>query len=201
MFDSPATPLLVTWPHVAVFCAAVLVALFPEWQLFRRRHREPPPGPADRGSRLVIIVVNETCLLLAVAAAMATTATRLQSAQPVFFWSGIACMFVGGILRTHCMHVLGSHFTSAVAVQPDQGVVERGAYRWVRHPSYTGGILTFVGLGLALANWLSLVVLLAGPLVAYSYRAHVEEAYLLARLGPAYASYMHRTKRFLPFLF
>jgi protein-S-isoprenylcysteine O-methyltransferase Ste14 len=50
-----------------------------------------------------------------------------------------------------------------VRVHPDQTVVERGPYRWVRHPSYTGLIMTFVGIGLALGNWAALALLVVVP--------------------------------------
>ncbi len=55
---------------------------------------------------------------------------------------------------------LGRLFTVNVAIQADHSVVETGLYRFVRHPSYVGLLLTFVGLGVFFANWLSLFGLL-----------------------------------------
>ena len=59
-------------------------------------------------------------------------------------------------------------------------------------------IVAFAGMGLALGNWLSLLVLIVLPLVGLVFRIHVEEAALLAKLGDPYAQYMSRTKRLLP---
>jgi phospholipid methyltransferase len=62
-------------------------------------------------------------------------------------------------------------------------VVEDGPYRWVRHPSYTGLILTFVGFGLALGNWAALAVVAVVPTAGLVYRMRVEERALLDGLG------------------
>lgn len=97
--------------------------------------------------------------------------------------------------------MLGTSFTGAVIVKPDQAVVEHGAYRYVRHPSYTAGALLFAGIGMALANWLSLAVLLLSSALVYAYRVRVEETALVAVIGEPYRQYMSRTKRFIPFVF
>jgi len=80
-------------------------------------------------------------------------------------------------------------------------VIERGAYKWVRHPAYLAGILLFVGIGLALENWISIAVNVLVPVAVYGYRIHVEEQALVETLGTPYREYMNRTKRLIPFLF
>lgn len=92
--------------------------------------------------------------------------------------------------------VLG--FTAVVIVVPGQQVVERGAYRWVRHPSYSAGALLFAGMTLALGNWVSVAIALTAAVLTYSYRVRVEERALLETLGEPYRAYMRRTKRFIP---
>ena len=80
-------------------------------------------------------------------------------------------------------------------------MVERGAYRYVRHPSYTAGVLMFAGIGLALGNWLGLLAQMGLVTAGYWYRVVVEERALAATIGDPYRSYMRRTKRFVPFVF
>jgi len=116
------------------------------------------------------------------------------------FWAGIILMLAGTGLRRHCFRMLGSSFTGAVIVRPNQSVVERGAYRWVRHPSYTAGLLIFLGAGLALTNWLSVLTIVIFTVAVYGYRVKVEERELVATLGEPYLAYMRRTKRFVPFV-
>ena len=57
----------------------------------------------------------------------------------------------------------------------------------------------FLGIGLALANWISLVVLVGAVSAVDGYRVGVEERALLATIGDPYRRYMSRTKRFVSF--
>jgi protein-S-isoprenylcysteine O-methyltransferase Ste14 len=56
-------------------------------------------------------------------------------------------------------------------------------------------------MGLALANWLSLVVIFLVTSICYGYRIRVEEQALSKTLGAPYRKYMKRTKRLIPFVF
>ena len=85
-------------------------------------------------------------------------------------------------------------------VAEDHLVVMKGPYRLVRHPSYTGVLITFIGLALAVQSWGALLVLLTVFGVSYGYRMRVEERVLQSELGLDYAEYMKRTKRLIPFL-
>ena len=78
---------------------------------------------------------------------------------------------------------------------------EGGPYRWICHPSYTGSLITMLGLGLAFTNWLCLVSVPLITLIGYSYRANVEERMLTTALGDRYREYMKDTKRFIPFVY
>jgi protein-S-isoprenylcysteine O-methyltransferase Ste14 len=117
------------------------------------------------------------------------------------FFVGITLMLAGLAFRFYAMRVLGRFFTYDVAVQAGQTIVEAGPYRYIRHPSYTGALITLVGLGLALGNWLALFTILVCMGIAYAYRITVEEAALIAGLGEPYKQYMRRTQRLVPFLF
>jgi len=117
------------------------------------------------------------------------------------FFVGIGLMLAGLAFRFYAMWVLGRFFTYDVAVQAGQSVVEAGPYRYIRHPSYTGALITLVGLGLALGNWAALLTILACMGIAYAYRISVEEVALVAALGEPYRQYMRRTQRLVPFLF
>ncbi len=80
-----------------------------------------------------------------------------------------------------------------------RAVVDRGPYRWVRHPLYVGEIVSSLGIALAansypaIGLWLALCCLQA-------YRALREEQVLLQAL-PAYRSYRARTAALLPGVF
>jgi protein-S-isoprenylcysteine O-methyltransferase Ste14 len=88
-----------------------------------------------------------------------------------------------------------------VRVSEKSQIIKRGIYRWVRHPSYTSGMLFNLGLGLALTNWNSIAFIVVGMVVMYVYRVHVEEQALLQIHRADYRDDMQHTKRFVPFLF
>ena len=110
----------------------------------------------------------------------------------------LVLMLGGIVLRAIAIFTLGRFFTTNVAVQPGHRVIRQGPYRWMRHPSYTGGLITFFGLGLAFANWLSLAVLMVLIVVVYVYRMNIEEKALIASLGEEYLEYCQHTKRLIP---
>jgi protein-S-isoprenylcysteine O-methyltransferase Ste14 len=121
--------------------------------------------------------------------------------RTLVFFVGITLMLAGLAFRFYAMRFLGRSFTYDVAVQPNQTIVEAGPYRYIRHPSYTGALITLLGLGLALGNWAAVLAILACMGTAYAYRIFVEESALVAVLGEPYKRYMRRTRRLVPFLF
>ena len=114
---------------------------------------------------------------------------------------GILMTLLGGVIRAWAIRSLGAYFTRAVQVSADQPVVEAGPYRWVRHPSYTGGLLEFLGIGLACCNWVALVAAIVPMAAAYAVRIRIEEAALVAAIGEPYLAYQSRTKSLVPYLF
>jgi protein-S-isoprenylcysteine O-methyltransferase Ste14 len=74
-----------------------------------------------------------------------------------------------------------------------QQVVDSGPYRLVRHPSYTGGLLEYTGIGLVLGNWISLGTVAAGTIAGYVYRIRIEERTLTEELGEPYQRFLDRT--------
>ncbi len=116
------------------------------------------------------------------------------------FYPGIFLMLLGVVIRQWAIAVLGRFFSFHVRVVEDHRVVDKGPYRLVRHPSYTGVLITFTGLSLAVQSLGALLVLLAVFIVSYGYRMKVEEKTLLTELGDNYVDYMKRTKRIIPYL-
>src|SRR5260370_18063975 len=118
--------------------------------------------------------------------------------RTLLFFVGICLMLLGIALRWYSAAILGKYFTFDVAIQSGQVLVELGPYRYVRHPSYSGALLTLLGFGLALGNWAGLVAALSCMAFAYAYRIPVEQAALASAVGEAYNQYMKRTLRLVP---
>jgi len=113
-------------------------------------------------------------------------------------YPGLTMFLLGLAVTVWAYHTLGRFFSLEVQVQREHRVVNTGPYRLLRHPGYAGVLFGFVGLGLALQSWLSLLVLLLATTTALAYRARIEERFLVAELGDEYVLYLARTKRLLP---
>jgi protein-S-isoprenylcysteine O-methyltransferase len=114
---------------------------------------------------------------------------------------GLILFIAGLVLRWWAIIVLGRFFTVDVQIARDHELVEVGPFGLVRHPSYTGVLLAFLGFALSLVNWAALVVILLPITVAFVRRMNVEEEALASALGETYLNYMRRTKRLVPGLY
>jgi len=155
----------------------------------------------DHGSWLVISQGWRLVRLAALVAAVATPPWLGGAGRYALYGLGLMLMISGALLRQHCFRMLGRQFTYRVQVAERAGIIKRGIYKWVRHPSYTGGMAFNLGLALALTNWRSAALVIIGMAVMYYYRVRVEEHALLEVHRDAYSEYMRHTKRFVPFVF
>lgn len=125
-------------------------------------------------------------------------ATAISAWQWPLFAAGLVLMATGIFVRQWAIVTLGRFFTGDIRVHAQQTVIDWGPYRWVRHPSYSGLIIFFCGSGLALTNWMSLLVLAALPTAALIVRVRIEEDALAEGLGAAYRLYAAPRKRLFP---
>ncbi|MEO8460845.1 MAG: isoprenylcysteine carboxylmethyltransferase family protein [Dokdonella sp.] len=155
---------------------------------------------ADRGSLALIWAVILATLVLC---------WFIRSALPQAPWLipqslypfGAGVFAAGLLLRWYAIVYLGRWFTVDVAIATDHPVIDSGPYRSIRHPSYTGVLLVFLGYGLCLGNWLACLILVSVATAVFLWRIAIEEKALLGALGPAYAAYMRRTRRLIPLLY
>jgi protein-S-isoprenylcysteine O-methyltransferase Ste14 len=162
-----------------------------------RRGRSQTGTKQDRSTLRVlwIVIIASITASLFVAGNWKTGALPNR---PEFAIVGVTLFALGLVLRWWAIVVLGRFFTVDVVIEKDHEVVERGPFRVVRHPSYTGVLLAFVGWALTLRNWAAILVLLVPIFIAFVRRMNVEEEALRGALGEKYAAYMRRTKRLVP---
>jgi protein-S-isoprenylcysteine O-methyltransferase Ste14 len=116
------------------------------------------------------------------------------------FALGMVIGWLGLLLRWWSFVSLGKYFTVVVKTSRDQPVVDRGPYRVLRHPSYTGLLLAFAGVGLMVGNWVSAVGAVGLVLIALIYRLRIEERALSAALGDRYREYAASRARLIPYV-
>ena len=119
----------------------------------------------------------------------------------VFPAVGIILIIGGLLVRWIAIVSLKSQFTVDVSITKDHRIVSTGMYRFVRHPAYAGSMLSFLGLGLFFANYLSILMIVVPICSAFLYRIHVEEKTLIDAFGGEYLHYCNSTKRLIPGIF
>jgi len=164
--------------------------------------RRPLPNAQqkDRGTFQLIWVVITLAILIGIYAGIAVPSARLPEAEALYPY-GLAMFVLGAVLRAWSIHVLGRFFTVQVAIASDHKLIEDGPYRLLRHPSYTGSLLMFVGFLLCHGNALTMAIVLLSVLVVFVRRIVVEEAALATTFGDAWRDYAKRTWRLLPLVY
>ena len=165
-----------------------------------RRSRSGTSTKQDRSTLGMIWLVIGVSITAGVVVALNFPAAALPRGQ-MFASIGVVLFVAGLILRWWAIITLGRFFTVDVTIEKDHELVERGPFRIVRHPSYSGLLLAFVGLALSLRNWAALPIILLPIVAAFIRRMSVEEEALSRALGPRYTEYMKRTKRLVPFVY
>ena len=111
-------------------------------------------------------------------------------------WAGDALLAAGTGWSVWSLRYLGRNVS---VIAQARKLVVGGPYRWVRHPLYTGEIVSSLGLALTAGSLVAFAVWL-GFCVLQGYRALREEQ-LLVRALPGYRGYQARTAALLPGLF
>jgi protein-S-isoprenylcysteine O-methyltransferase Ste14 len=153
---------------------------------------------ADHGSLAAVFVSIGVGLMGGFLFASDVHGAAISFARWALFVLGLVLMAAGIAVRQWAVALLGPFFTTDVRVHAGQTVVESGPYRWVRHPAYTGLIVSFCGIGLALGNWASLAALALLPTLGLIIRIRVEERALVAGLGEPYRRFAATRARLIP---
>jgi protein-S-isoprenylcysteine O-methyltransferase Ste14 len=184
-----------------IFWVACAAWILPEVVAWRVKRSGDSSQARDHGSLNLIVILWWVGIAMAVLMSSLLPQAAISWKRTSVFLVGICFVLMGVTLRWYSAAVLGKYFTFDVAIQGGQTLIEVGPYRYVRHPSYSGALLSLLGFGLALGNWAGLAAALSCLGFAYFYRIPIEEQALSSALGDVYKQYMNRTWRLVPFLF
>lgn len=159
------------------------------------------PDHQDQGSSYLILGVGLLMLFLLALAPVVNSLGIGDMNHSYGAWIGVLIMLIGLVLRYEAAQTLGEFYTRTLKVVEGHQIVEQGLYRIIRHPGYLGLSVMEIGAGLAVNNWIILVVILCAGLVSRLYRMHVEERMLESRFGEHYRIYSQKTWRLIPFLY
>jgi protein-S-isoprenylcysteine O-methyltransferase Ste14 len=187
--------------YALVFWGAVASWILPEVIAWKVKRASGSTEARDRGSLILIAILWWTGIALDFSLSFLLPQAAISWKRTSVFFAGICFMLFGVALRWYSAGILGKYFTFDIAIHGGQVLIEVGPYRYIRHPSYSGALLTLLGFGMALGNWAGLAAALFCLAAAYAYRIPIEEGALAAALGDPYRQYMRRTWRLVPFLY
>jgi len=132
---------------------------------------------------------------------------RLYGISQLIFWAyvvysfflplklGTAWFYVGLLV-----YLFGLIFTIDAGTNLDNTPMDKpateGLFRISRNPVYLGTFLMFIGIGIACASWLFLL-LIAVFIVLYDILIAPEERWCLEKYGTAYREYLNRTPKWI----
>jgi len=189
------------WAYFVVHSGAQLaMALL----VFRRNRdlleeRQKPGENAKVWDRVILRIYFLLTLALFVVAGL--DVGRFHWSDTVPLWGQVAALV--GFALSFAFNIwamaVNDFYSRIVRIQRDRGqyVVTDGPYRYVRHPSYIGSILSWVCAALALGSWLALVpvVLIAAT---FTVRTALEDRTLQEELA-GYEEYAQQVRyRLLP---
>jgi protein-S-isoprenylcysteine O-methyltransferase Ste14 len=164
-----------------------------------RRSRTSDKRNVDKNTLLILWIVIIIAMFVSMVIAMNS---RFPIADDgLINYLGLGIIIGGMTLRFMAVRQLGRYFTVDVSIRPDHQIMTQGLYKYVRHPSYSGALISFIGYGISLNNYVSLAAVFLPVLISFLYRMRVEEKALVNQFGQAYADYKTTTKRLIPLLY
>jgi protein-S-isoprenylcysteine O-methyltransferase Ste14 len=95
--------------------------------------------------------------------------------------------------------VYRKHWSPLIHVKHDHELMQTGPYRVVRHPIYAGLMLATLGTAIAY-GLLSALIGFFLVVVAWGYKARLEESVMLEQFGRHYEQYRQNVKKLIPWI-
>ena len=113
---------------------------------------------------------------------------------------GCALAVTGSVIVWKSRLELGAAWSLLPKAGEQTGVVTSGPYRLVRHPIYLGLSVVAVGQAVAFSSAPAFLIVLAGVIPSFVWRACEEERLLISIFGEVYVSYRKKTKMIVPYV-
>ena len=124
-------------------------------------------------------------------------ADRIVPQNSVVAITGLLLTAGGLVFAVWARIVLGANWSGTVTITSGHNLIRRGPYRWIRHPIYTGLLISLVGT-LTLQGEVRAFLGFAFALFALYRKAKREEQFLSDEFGEGFAEHTKQTGMFLP---
>lgn len=152
----------------------------------------------DKGSLkllwIMIAIANALGILFCIVIKMPISSGYLP-------YIGLVFIIIGMVFRFISIWTLGRFFTVDITIKEGHTIKKDGVYKIIRHPSYLGMLLSFIGFGISLNNWLSLITITLLITIGLLIRIKIEEIALIEKFGAHYLDYRNSTYCLIPWIY
>lgn len=181
---------------ITIIVIVYLYGLFEYYVNYQQKKKLKIVSTRDKGSLRVIMISITVGYFLSFSIA----ATKIGR---IYYWDtlfviGLFIVALGLIIRIISIRQLRQYFTYSVSKVENHILIEKGFYKFIRHPGYLGQLIIFTGISVSLSNWLAVILMLLSTLVGYTNRIRVEEKFMIEQIGDKYSDYQKKTKKLIP---
>lgn len=183
------------------FVILIIMELFIYLYTFKKN--SPKEKRADKGTKWLLYFNFIFCILVSIIFVSRRTPHLIRNLlfPTMFSFIGILLIYIGIVIRITAVLTLRKSFTLSVQTQKSQQLIKTGLYKYIRHPAYSGSILSLIGISLAFKNIVATVLVIICCMSCYHIRILVEEKVLLEYFGKEYNKYKLNTKKLFPKIF
>ena len=124
---------------------------------------------------------------------------RVFPQSPEAAYIGLALTSLGAAFAIWARSTLGRNWSASVTVKENHSFVQRGPYRFVRHPIYAGGLLAMLGTAVVYGE-VGCFVAVVLAFIGWWLKARIEEAFMTQQFGEDYRRYQRNVKQLIPFV-
>lgn len=122
----------------------------------------------------------------------------ISAAEPVQWMGGVLCI-AGLVFCVWARASLGRNWSGIITLKEGHELIERGPYRLVRHPIYTGLLAMFLATAIAYGHLGGIVAVMLA-FASFWIKLGEEEKLMRQQFPDQYRSYEQRVKRIIPFV-
>ena len=125
---------------------------------------------------------------------------RILFSHKILMVLTIFFVLIGMMIRWFSIITLNKYFSTNLTIVDGHILYKGGLYKYIRHPSYLGATISFVGVGLYFSNLISFCIIVSSIVIGYLHRIKNEEKMLINHFGKEYVDYQNETKMLVPFV-
>lgn len=185
---------------IRLWINGVWIALAILWVIGASRTK-PAARVQTSGSRLLQAGLSSAGFLFLLHPYMRTgpLAWRFLPESSGLSYTGLALTFCGAALALWARILLGRNWSASVTIKQDHEIIRRGPYKLVRHPIYSGFLLSTLGTALAFGE-LRVLFGIGFVFLGFWLKLRTEETFLAEEFGSPYVQYRQETKALIPFV-